>query len=1096
MSAQNPGGLDLRRLRVVARGAAQLPKPDAGEDTQAGAGVQRGSGVPDEHTLPESQGAHPAGTPEQPPDRIGRYRVLKQVGEGGMGVVYAAYDNDLDRKIAVKLLGRARGPAAIDRLRREAQALARLSHPHVIAVHDVGEHDRRVFVAMEFVGQTLREWSAEQKRSWREILELYQQVGRGLAAAHEVGIVHRDLKPANVLVGEDGRARVADFGLARAVGEPEPAATGDAGASASSSALHSQLTPADGVLGTYHYMSPEQFRAPTVGPKADQFSFCVAMYESLYGERPFGRGSPAALQKAIEAGQVRAAPRGVSVPGWVRRILLRGLSYDPDARFESMTALLAALGNDPVIWFRRGGIVLGLAALAGAGAWQFEEAKTREAALAAEKAEEQAGREHAERQIEARQDSLTFNEAQVQIAEDPTAAVARLKKLSPESPYWEGPAHTVASQAYALGIASQVQNLPAEAMSMALSPDGRRVALRQPKRGGLALYDLETKVSKDLPARRSEIPPLVAFGPRGRQLAVQTPGIIELVDVETLEVQVVGEGRAEHNQIRFSPDGSQLFVWGNDPSVGVWDPAKKTKVDLDGHAGAVVELAVASMPGQGYRVATVDGTGAVRVWRLGDDGEVEGREVAGMGPVALCAEGSRLAVGNPNGGITLHTLDGEGEPVELAYAGDPPVSLALSSNGQELAIGTQSGEVRVLNLGDDALRSRRTHEQAVVDLAFVDQDRRLVTRGDDQSLGTWDLSSDVSRRLSGHDQVRFWTTTGAGELVTLGYEGGLRRWPLPSRVAPASVSRVRVSHLVAVTDGQRWLAADADGRAVVVSPEDGVSATQTLEDSISAVSVGVDGHSAVLGTRDGQVYAWDLTKDELVARGTTDSAVVGVQLAGGTVAAVSDKGVFVWSAAEGEAQRFEIDGSIPLSLVHHGSESWRVLGQDREGRLEIRDLGAGPAVHSLEHEGTTAFDFSADGQLLAFADLERGVHVWEDGESRRLGQHDRLVVGLAVTDDKRVVAAAGEAGAVRFWDVQGGHPRVIEVAQRGPTGVAYGGEGQTTLAWATDDGKVIWVEDPVPRGAAQLYEWVQNATGLEVELEPIDPWLEQRTEGL
>src|SRR3954453_18295126 len=178
-------------------------------------------------TLP--LGPQPPRQPGEPLPRgsaVGRYVVLERIGSGGMGVVYAAYDPELDRKVALKLLRPDRagavGEAAL-RLQREAQAIARLSDPHVVAVYDAGTLGEQVFVAMEFVeGRTLREWLKAEPRSWSEILKAFLAAGRGLAAAHDAGLVHRDFKPDNVLLGGDGRVKVADFGLARPVGEADP----------------------------------------------------------------------------------------------------------------------------------------------------------------------------------------------------------------------------------------------------------------------------------------------------------------------------------------------------------------------------------------------------------------------------------------------------------------------------------------------------------------------------------------------------------------------------------------------------------------------------------------------------------------------------------------------------------------------------------------------------------------------------------------------------------------------------------------------------------------------------------------------------------
>ncbi|HVH98669.1 MAG TPA: serine/threonine-protein kinase, partial [Enhygromyxa sp.] len=373
------------------------------------------------------------------PTRLGRYVLLREIGAGAIGVVYAAYHEGLDRKLAIKVLNRQRaGRVDLEaRLRREAKALAKLSHPNVVQVYDVGEFEGRTFVAMEFVeGETLGAW-LEREHTLAEKLAMFVAAGRGLAAAHQAGVIHRDFKPDNVLVGHDGRPRVLDFGLARAtevvptpqpplgskrpnsgplatlaqmvrasrtgVHEPErsaapserpvlrpvPAlpdepeldhnlATGDPARPplvAAGEDLHAITTQREdsefaatimseagpeapladddvvtrdgALLGTPAYMSPEQFLAQRVDQASDQFSFCVALYEALYGQRPFAGKSTMELLLQTQEGVVVEAPPNSEVPTRIRQILLRGLSRRPADRYASMDALLAELEHDP-----------------------------------------------------------------------------------------------------------------------------------------------------------------------------------------------------------------------------------------------------------------------------------------------------------------------------------------------------------------------------------------------------------------------------------------------------------------------------------------------------------------------------------------------------------------------------------------------------------------------------------------------------------------------------------------------------------------------------------------------------------------------------
>ena len=310
------------------------------------------------------------------PVRVGRYLIRGRVGVGGMGVVYAADDAALGRRVAIKLLhgagseGQARG-----RILREAQALARLSHPNVVQIYEVGEVGRQVFVAMEFVeGLTLAQWQQQRPWSWRELLDVYLQAGRGLAAAHAVGLVHRDFKPENVLVGADERVRVLDFGLARTDGEGAPAELRLAG-----DASLQPITATGAMLGTALYMSPEQWRASPTDPRSDQFSFCVALYAALFGVHPFAGTTVQELRARVLAGAVLSPPGRVGSPRppqRLRRALLRGLRVDPEQRFPDMPALLAELERvrrgRPLAWLGLGVLALGVGAALG-GRWSAPE---------------------------------------------------------------------------------------------------------------------------------------------------------------------------------------------------------------------------------------------------------------------------------------------------------------------------------------------------------------------------------------------------------------------------------------------------------------------------------------------------------------------------------------------------------------------------------------------------------------------------------------------------------------------------------------------------------------------------------------------------
>ena len=273
---------------------------------------------------------------------IGRFHVESKLGEGGMGVVLLANDPLLGRHVALKVLRRGDDGEGTEgarrRLLREAQGVAKLVHENVIVVHDVGTHDGQVYLAMEYVaGGTLRSWQA--KRTWREVLATYVRAGRGLAAAHAAGLVHRDFKPDNVLVGDDGRVRVTDFGLVAAIGEAPGVAAPSGGE------LGVAMTRTGTIMGTPRYMAPEQHAATGVDARADQFAFCAALYEALYDAPPFPDVDYFALRARVLAGDVAPVPADSNVPVAVRDAVLRGLRVDRDERFGSMAELLAVLAK-------------------------------------------------------------------------------------------------------------------------------------------------------------------------------------------------------------------------------------------------------------------------------------------------------------------------------------------------------------------------------------------------------------------------------------------------------------------------------------------------------------------------------------------------------------------------------------------------------------------------------------------------------------------------------------------------------------------------------------------------------------------------------
>ncbi|ACY15735.1 tetratricopeptide repeat protein [Haliangium ochraceum] len=434
-AAQEAGGSDSASPRAAASasvatvferpGRADAPLAE-GTDSLAGL---RGAAAADEESSDVRFEAH-LGLDESAPASasasyasIGRYHVLYNLGSGAMGAVFAALDPKLDRQVAIKLLhpmrsGRSQRSQqrARQRMVREARVLAKLSHDNVVTVYDVGIHGDAVYIVMELVaGQTVKEWLRSEPRSWREVLAVYLAAGRGLQAAHAAGIVHRDVKPANVLIGADGKVRVADFGLAMTwqgeddttrqpplqraaaasatISAPDHAASGghavsgghalSGGLAGASGGLSSddRITRTGTVIGTPAYMAPEQHYGERTTPASDLYGFCAALYEGVYGQRPWNTsGDRRALLRAKERENFRDAPGASEAPAWLRRALLRGLAARAEERWPSMSELLAAIdrGGRARPWRWLVAAALALAAVGGTGLYLWDRAQAQE----------------------------------------------------------------------------------------------------------------------------------------------------------------------------------------------------------------------------------------------------------------------------------------------------------------------------------------------------------------------------------------------------------------------------------------------------------------------------------------------------------------------------------------------------------------------------------------------------------------------------------------------------------------------------------------------------------------------------------------------
>jgi Tol biopolymer transport system component/tRNA A-37 threonylcarbamoyl transferase component Bud32 len=656
---------------------------------------------------------------ELPPGaRFGRYLVLDWLGAGGMGVVYSAYDSDLNRKVALKVLrndGIDQLPTR-DLLLAEAQAMAQLAHPNVVTVFDVGSVDDRVFLAMELIeGQTLAGWLRASRRKPSEILTMFVAAGHGLAAAHAAGLIHRDFKPDNVLVGNDGRVCVTDFGLARPALPRTDSAARDPSDPAAAGA------PQTGLAGTLAYMAPEQYLRRSVDARADQFSFAVGLYEALYGERPFASPPVSGDPPVVTTPPLRG------VPVALRQVLLRALRRDPDERYPSITELLVALTPRPRR--ARGVAVAAIASLVGAA--------LALAAVAAAVRAPDAPREP--RAVVRSVHRLTFTPG---CAGSPSFAPdGRTLVYDHEAPDGD-------IQLYALDLASgstrPLTGPPGVNRAAEVSPDGRRVAY---------VHDGDRpRELRVLPVADRGAPRTIGLLPTGGAVTWLSAAVIAAFDERNITVRDVDDAAAQPQVIRGPHDrpwgtmsafrdGGLAIDWleGED-RLGIGVLARDGLRVLAEHVVAYDEGGVVAAPSQ-QAVYFTTRHGAVndlvRAPRAGGELQTVGGGVAPSYGFAISADGRRLAFSTCKHHVQLMRIEDGGRLVSVMASGDWDEASPRAVDDRHLLFSSnRTGSLQLFVL-DGSGEVHAVGPEGGGELGGVSQDRRWFAYAGRAQAGIW-----------------------------------------------------------------------------------------------------------------------------------------------------------------------------------------------------------------------------------------------------------------------------------------------------------------------------------------------------------------------
>jgi WD40 repeat protein/tRNA A-37 threonylcarbamoyl transferase component Bud32 len=994
-----------------------------------------------------------SGPPPQPPG----YDILGELGRGGFGVVYKARQLKLNRVVALKMIlaGGHSSPDDLARFRTEAEAIARLQHPNIVQIHEVGEHEGRPFFSLEFCpGGSLDKELAGTPLRPCEAAALAERLARAVAAAHQKGIVHRDLKPANVLLGENGVPKITDFGLAKRLD------------------VEKGQTRTGAIVGTPSYMAPEQAEGKrAVGPAADVYALGAILYEFLTGRPPFKAATPFdTLLQVVGDEPVPVRQLQPKVPRDLETICHKCLQKEPARRYgsaadlaedlqrfragETISARPVGAGERAWRWGKRNPALTALAAVLTVGVivstW-FAVSARHEAARAdakAEEAEQEAqaageAREAAKRGAQAgRQAVYNVNMLLTQIAWE-QYQVPRVLQLLRDQPedlrgfewyYWRRQferAHITLT-----GHTSGVQGV-------AFSPDGRHLAG--------ACWDRTVKVWDALTGEGAltlvgHTRPVtsVAFSPDGRRLASASgDGTVKLWDAQTGRLALTLQGHTEGvSSVAFSPDGRRLASASYDRTVKVWDAQTgRLALTLQGHTEQVYGVAFSP---DGRRLASASYDRTVKVWD---------------------AQTGRLAL----------TLQGHTEQVN---------GVAFSPDGRRLASANGDSTVKVCDAqtGQETL-TLKGHTGEVWGVAFSPDGRRLASASRDRTVKVWDAETgQAALTLVGYTQpvtsVAF--SPDGRRLASAASDGRVKVWESHTgQAALTVVGHTQPVTSVAFSPGGRRLASASWDRTVKLWDALTGQETFTLKGrtgEVQSVAFSLDGRRLASATSDGRVKVWDVQTGEeaLTLQGHT-SAVNGVafspdgrRLASASSGDLDSKGrsipgeVKVWDALTGQEERTLQGHTGAVTSVAFSPDGRRLASTSGDQTVKVWDALTFQLTHTLKgHTGAVdGVAFSPDGGRLATASYDGTVTVWDvltGQEALTLKGHTRPVTSVAFSPDGRRLASASWDWTVKVWNAQTGQETLTLKGHTGEVwGVAFSPDGRRLASASRDRTVKVW----------------------------------------
>lgn len=1008
----------------------------------------------------EDDARFPTGRGEALPSRLGDYDLLEVIGRGGMGVVYRARQRRLQREVALKLLpgGEFAQPEFRRRFRQEAQAAARLRHPNIVAIHEVGEHEGVAFYSMELVaGMTLAERLTGGALHPRTAAEYLRTIADAVQHAHQAGILHRDLKPANVLIDRaSNQPRVTDFGLAKRLDAPEP------------ETLTPNLTLSGQALGSPAYMSPEQAlgRSARIGPTGDVYSLGALLYHMLTGRPPFeGASVNDVLLQVRENDPIPPRRLNARVPVDLETICMRCLAKDPGRRYPTAHSLAEELARfldgKPILerpvgtmerlwlWRRRRPMVAALAAsvllllvIVATGAAL---AMLRIAAAHRAEHQERAKAESANADLRAanRQLARTVDLLELQQAEDHFRAndaamgVAHLTAILRRNPSQSvAAARLVSALTHRDWVLPQAPPIRHEqgVRCSTFSPDGRQV-LTVSKDGTARVSDSLTTRTLFLLPQPGEVASARASADGTRIVTASSDGTARIWNATNgLAVTPSLRHRDRVHWAEFSRDNHHVATASSDRTAAVWNASSGALTrQLAGHDAPVLR---AHFSPDGQRLATVTESGAIRMWNR-DTGEflfeLKGHQ-ARVHELTFSPDGRRIVAACDGGAAWLwNPADGQTPPLALANSPWAPAWQAVfSPDGRQVLTTSEDAVARLWDAANGfPLGQLFLHEGGVVHGGFSPDGELIVTTSADISARIWSRrnGNPFGQPLRHHEPVRFADFSADGQrLVTASDDCTAQIWDItPRQARPPTLRHARDVTTVAFHPEVRFLlTASLDGTARIWNVADERALGEPMRHTAAVLSgdLSPDGRLWVAGCADGAAHLWEVATRRLAAGPIHQGGAIRAARfspRGDRLVTVSETSARVWDARTGQPVTPALVHSGAVLMASFNPDGRQIVTTSEDQTARIWDAYTGQSLTApLRHRDHVQWaDFSPDGERIVTASTDNTACIWMVRTGRPatpLLQHARIVGMARFSPDGTRVVTVSQDRTARVWD--------------------------------------------------------------------------------